>query len=191
MQATAYTYDPETRCGSVLLDDGTPLPFDAAAFDAGACGCCGPGQRVRIEVDGEGDRPADHLGDAADVLTTRPRGRSAGPTTAPRAGLPRSPARRVPRDPYRSSVILCGAVFLAVVLRAVAFFAGAFFAGAFLAVASSRPPSWQWPSSRLRAAFFAGAVFFAVAFFACRLLGGGLLGAAFLAAAFLRAEHRR
>lgn len=42
MQATAYTYDPESRSGQVLLDDGTPVPFDAAAFDAGASGCCAP-----------------------------------------------------------------------------------------------------------------------------------------------------
>lgn len=51
MQATAYTYDPETRAGSVLLDDGTPLPFDAAAFDAGGLRLLRPGQRVRIEVE--------------------------------------------------------------------------------------------------------------------------------------------
>ncbi|MDT3399362.1 hypothetical protein RKE29_22380 [Streptomyces sp. B1866] len=52
MQATAYTYDPATREGSVLLDDGTPLPFDAAAFDAGGLRLLRPGQRVRIEVEG-------------------------------------------------------------------------------------------------------------------------------------------
>lgn len=51
MQATAYTYDSETRTGSVLLDDGTPLPFDAAAFDAGGLRLLRPGQRVRIEVE--------------------------------------------------------------------------------------------------------------------------------------------
>lgn len=56
MQATAFTYSPETRSGSVLLDDGTPLPFDAEAFDAGGLRLLRPGQRVRIEVDGEGDR---------------------------------------------------------------------------------------------------------------------------------------
>ncbi|MFF2655021.1 cold-shock protein [Streptomyces sp. NPDC058045] len=50
MQATAYTYDPETRSGSVLLDDGTPVPFDAAAFDAGGLLLLRPGQRVRIET---------------------------------------------------------------------------------------------------------------------------------------------
>ncbi|WP_431948115.1 hypothetical protein [Actinacidiphila sp. bgisy167] len=55
MQATAYTYDPETRAGSVLLDDGTPLPFDAAAFDAGGLRLLRPGQRVRIRTHGSGE----------------------------------------------------------------------------------------------------------------------------------------
>ncbi len=54
MQATSYTYDPATRCGSVLLDDGTPLPFDAAAFDAGGLRLLRVGQRVRIRTAGEG-----------------------------------------------------------------------------------------------------------------------------------------
>lgn len=55
MQATSATYDPATRSGSVLLDDGTPLPFDAEAFDAGGLQLLRPGQRVRIEVEGEGE----------------------------------------------------------------------------------------------------------------------------------------
>ncbi|MFI1798588.1 hypothetical protein ACH427_14740 [Streptomyces sp. NPDC020379] len=55
MQATAYTYDPQTRSGSVLLDDGTPVPFDAAAFDAGGLRLLRPGQRVRIEYAGQGE----------------------------------------------------------------------------------------------------------------------------------------
>jgi hypothetical protein len=54
MQATAYTYDSGTRSGSVLLDDGTPLDFGADAFDAGGLRLLRPGQRVRIEVTGEG-----------------------------------------------------------------------------------------------------------------------------------------
>jgi hypothetical protein len=54
MQATSYTFDPRTRCGSVLLDDGTPLPFDAAAFDAGGLRLLRSGQRVRVRVEGEG-----------------------------------------------------------------------------------------------------------------------------------------
>ncbi|MGW6557081.1 hypothetical protein [Streptomyces hydrogenans] len=51
MQATAYTYDPEQRSGSVLLDDGTPVEFGAEAFDAGGLRLLRPGQRVRIETE--------------------------------------------------------------------------------------------------------------------------------------------
>ncbi|MBV2353447.1 hypothetical protein KUM39_03590 [Streptomyces sp. J2-1] len=57
MQATAYTYDPGTRSGQVLLDDGTPVPFGAEAFDAGGLRLLRPGQRVRIETDGPEDAP--------------------------------------------------------------------------------------------------------------------------------------
>ncbi|ANH93620.1 MULTISPECIES: hypothetical protein [unclassified Streptomyces] len=55
MQATAYTYDAASRSGQVLLDDGTPVPFGAPAFDAGGLRLLRPGQRVRIETEGEGD----------------------------------------------------------------------------------------------------------------------------------------
>ncbi|AVH56288.1 MULTISPECIES: hypothetical protein [Streptomyces] len=55
MQATSYTFDPETRSGQVLLDDGTPVPFDGPAFDAGGLRLLRPGQRVRIETEGEGE----------------------------------------------------------------------------------------------------------------------------------------
>jgi cold shock CspA family protein len=58
MQATAYTYDAGTRTGSVLLDDGTPVSFDAAAFDAGGLRLLRPGQRVRIETAGPKDAPS-------------------------------------------------------------------------------------------------------------------------------------
>ena len=61
MLATAYTYDPETREGSELLDDGTPVPFDAPAFDAGGLRLLRPGQRVRIEVEGAKDSPSISL----------------------------------------------------------------------------------------------------------------------------------
>ncbi|PJN21289.1 2-phospho-L-lactate guanylyltransferase [Kitasatospora sp. CB02891] len=54
MQATAFTFDPTTRSGSVLLDDGTPVPFDAPAFDAGGLRLLRPGQRLRIRTTGEG-----------------------------------------------------------------------------------------------------------------------------------------
>jgi len=39
----------------VLLDDGTPVPFDTAAFTAGGLLLLRPGQRVRIETEGTGD----------------------------------------------------------------------------------------------------------------------------------------
>ncbi|MEO3749798.1 hypothetical protein [Streptomyces sp. B6B3] len=62
MQATAYTFDPATRSGSVLLDDGTPLDFGAEAFDAGGLRLLRPGQRVRIEMAGEGgERRITHV----------------------------------------------------------------------------------------------------------------------------------
>ncbi|MER7950257.1 hypothetical protein ABTY59_22975 [Streptomyces sp. NPDC096079] len=51
MQATAFTYDPETHSGSVLLDDGTPVEFGAEAFEAGGLRLLRPGQRVRIEAE--------------------------------------------------------------------------------------------------------------------------------------------
>jgi 2-phospho-L-lactate guanylyltransferase len=56
MQATAFTFDPDTRSGSVLLDDGTPLEFGAAAFEAGRLRLLRPGQRVRIRTEGDGER---------------------------------------------------------------------------------------------------------------------------------------
>lgn len=53
MQATVRAYDPETRSGSVLLDDGAEMQFGDAAFDAGGLRLLRLGQRVNIAVDGE------------------------------------------------------------------------------------------------------------------------------------------
>lgn len=53
MQATVRSFDPVTRSGTVLLDDGTELPYDAAAFTAGRIRLLRLGQRVRIRVDGD------------------------------------------------------------------------------------------------------------------------------------------
>jgi cold shock CspA family protein len=50
MQATVATYDPDTRSGTVVLDDGTELSFDAAAFAAGGLRLLRFGQRVNIAV---------------------------------------------------------------------------------------------------------------------------------------------
>ncbi len=54
MQATVRSYDPQTRTGSVLLDDGTPLDFGRAAFDAGGLRLLRLGQRVRLETHANG-----------------------------------------------------------------------------------------------------------------------------------------
>jgi cold shock CspA family protein len=69
MQATAYTYDPQTRSGSVLLDDGTPVPFDAAAFDAGGLRLLRPGQRVRIVLEDGDTGAADPQGRRVTLVT--------------------------------------------------------------------------------------------------------------------------
>lgn len=50
MQATVSTYEARTRTGTVLLDDGTELGFDATAFDAGGLRLLRFGQRVNIAI---------------------------------------------------------------------------------------------------------------------------------------------
>lgn len=50
MQGTVKTFDPDTRCGAVFLDDGTELPFDAQAFDAGGLRHLRLGQRVKMRT---------------------------------------------------------------------------------------------------------------------------------------------
>ena len=54
VQATVATFNPDTRSGSVLLDDGTELPYAADAFDAGGLRTTRVGQRVRIRTAGSG-----------------------------------------------------------------------------------------------------------------------------------------
>lgn len=54
MQGTVATYDPKTRSGTLLLDDGTELTFPAAAFDASGLRLLRLGQRVRVEHDESG-----------------------------------------------------------------------------------------------------------------------------------------
>ena len=54
MQATVAKFDPDSRSGSVLLDDGTELPYSADAFDAGGLRTTRVGQRVRIRTVGSG-----------------------------------------------------------------------------------------------------------------------------------------
>ena len=54
MQGTVATFDPATRTGTVLLDDGAELAFPSEAFDASGLRLLRLGQRVRIEHDGSG-----------------------------------------------------------------------------------------------------------------------------------------
>lgn len=54
MQATVSSYDATTRSGTVLLDDGVQLPFPATALDDTGLRLLRPGQRVRLEVTGDG-----------------------------------------------------------------------------------------------------------------------------------------
>ena len=54
MQGTVATYDPQTRSGTLLLDDGAEIAFPAAAFDASGLRLLRPGQRVRLEHDESG-----------------------------------------------------------------------------------------------------------------------------------------
>jgi 2-phospho-L-lactate guanylyltransferase len=54
VQATVRSYDPATRSGSVLLDDGTELPYDGQALLGSSVRFLRSGQRVRIEAVGRG-----------------------------------------------------------------------------------------------------------------------------------------
>ncbi|MEP6696126.1 MAG: hypothetical protein ABJA34_04510 [Pseudonocardiales bacterium] len=54
MQATVRSYDRQTRTGSVLLDDGTPMEFGREAFDAGGLRLLRLGQRVRLDTHASG-----------------------------------------------------------------------------------------------------------------------------------------
>jgi cold shock CspA family protein len=53
-QGTVATFDPQTRAGTLLLDDGSELAFPMAAFDASGLRLLRLGQRVRIERDATG-----------------------------------------------------------------------------------------------------------------------------------------
>jgi 2-phospho-L-lactate guanylyltransferase len=54
MQGTVATYDADTHSGTLLLDDGTEVPFPAAAFEASGLRLLRQGQRVRIDHDASG-----------------------------------------------------------------------------------------------------------------------------------------
>lgn len=54
MQGTVATFDPDTRSGTLLLDNGTELAFGGPAFDRSGLRHLRPGQRVVIEPEPDG-----------------------------------------------------------------------------------------------------------------------------------------
>ncbi len=56
MQATVRSYDPDSRSGTVLADNGVEIPFGAAALAGSRLRHLRIGQRVRVEVDGDIDK---------------------------------------------------------------------------------------------------------------------------------------
>ncbi|HEY0451379.1 hypothetical protein [Actinophytocola sp.] len=52
LQATVATFSPERHAGTVLLDDGTQLSFDARAFAGSGLRLLRLGQRVVLRVVG-------------------------------------------------------------------------------------------------------------------------------------------
>ncbi|MFL6098338.1 MAG: cold-shock protein [Actinomycetales bacterium] len=50
MQGSVHRFDPETGAGSVLLDDGTEVPFDGEAFGRSGLRLVRVGQRLTVEI---------------------------------------------------------------------------------------------------------------------------------------------
>ncbi|MEI2777535.1 MAG: hypothetical protein V9G19_16475 [Tetrasphaera sp.] len=58
MQATVHRYDPPTRSGEVLLDDGRVVSFAAEALDDSGLRLLRVGQRLSLEADDpDAERP--------------------------------------------------------------------------------------------------------------------------------------
>lgn len=54
MQGTVATFDPQTHTGTLLLDDGSEMPFPAEAFHASGLRLLRLGQRVAVEAGADG-----------------------------------------------------------------------------------------------------------------------------------------
>ena len=55
MQGTVRSFDPQTRGGTVLLDDGIELPYDATALATSPVRHLRIGQRVQLQTTGAGE----------------------------------------------------------------------------------------------------------------------------------------
>jgi len=58
VQATVSRFDAATGDGAVLLDDGRELTFPVDALAGTGLRLLRPGQRVRVELSGSGERPS-------------------------------------------------------------------------------------------------------------------------------------
>jgi 2-phospho-L-lactate guanylyltransferase len=54
VQASVHRFDPQTHDGSLLLDDGTEVPFDPEAFARSGLRLLRLGQRLTVDLAGEG-----------------------------------------------------------------------------------------------------------------------------------------
>jgi len=54
MQGTVATFDPDTHAGTVFLDNGVKIDYDAGAFASSGLRLLRLGQRVRLDTDAEG-----------------------------------------------------------------------------------------------------------------------------------------
>ena len=54
MQATVHRFDPTTRSGTVVTDEGVLLPFDEQVLDSSPMRLLRPGQRLTVQVSGTG-----------------------------------------------------------------------------------------------------------------------------------------
>jgi cold shock CspA family protein len=54
VQATVHRFDPATGSGSVVTDDGLVIPFDSEAFAGSRLRHVRTGQRLTVQVEGEG-----------------------------------------------------------------------------------------------------------------------------------------
>jgi len=50
MQGSVHRFDPQTGAGSVLLDDGTEVPFDGEAFGRSGLRFVRVGQRLTVDI---------------------------------------------------------------------------------------------------------------------------------------------
>ena len=70
MQATIASFDQDTQCGRVLLDNGQELTFDAMAFAESGMRSARLGQRVTVTV-GEADAGQVDLHEPARISRIR------------------------------------------------------------------------------------------------------------------------